>query len=397
MFYFFNFLSATPSFASHLAALVDTGGEFEHLQHDYGSLYAFIYNILQSDMSVVYEEHDGDSSGDDRLELMLTIDSNVQASFERIYRVNRSDVFERVICLRENFREIASKEGLSSADIGITIVMMLFGLYMSRGQYEIMIGNLNVVKEIEQIELYIESNMANSLNLGFNLSTDHRYSISNHFLTPKQNQARSLKMSEFKRVLQIMRFCVNTMQFIQEISPFHLRIVESFYALTSMSKCKKFVRVCREMYQDRRKEVNFNYKFDKIIPVHDVEYAKLDMDWWFEVPRKAVWFVYFNGAWRLNQRYLSRSTRNLFEDLRHVKNLIVLGFIEDDVRLVVVRLESVALNGKWNEIIKLMSQYNLYCPLRSRDTFVTSTITKKNLLCYVKNDSVTIFKLSYVA
>lgn len=388
--------SGCKSFASFIAELVDNGGEFEYLQHDCGALYAFIYNILQSDILVTCDETSSSSSSSS-INSLLTIDANVQASFERVYRVANTEILHKIEKLRESLLLCMKKEKLCLYDVGITIVMMLFGMYMSRGQYEIMIGNLNVITEIEQIELYIESNVANSLSLGFNLSTDQRYSIAKQFNIIQQQKQQSLTMRNFKYILQIMCHCTNTLQFIQELRPFHLRIVESFYALTSISKCKKFVRVCREMYQDRRKEINFNYKFEKIIPIRDLKVAKSEMDWWFEVPSKAVWFVYFNGAWRLHQRYLSRATRNLFDSLSHVKNMVVFGFIEDDVRLIVVRLENITVNGKWDDIIRLMEFYNLYCPLKYRDSFnddvISSAKSRKKLLFYVKSESISTFRV----
>ena len=260
-------------------------------------------------------------------------------------------------------------------DFGITIIMFLFARYYSRNQYAIMINTLHGIKEIEHMELYLKHYSAttnkrsvtvqstainayirfrlnaddrpNSSILTSNLATDDRFGIAaniKHF-----NNSAAITLEEFVFISGLMRSkTLMADNFINMIAPFHIKIIESFYIMTSITKDSKVIVECRELSIPQMK-----YTF--IRPIRSAVYSG---DYWFIVPDKAVWFAYHQTR-RTYQTYISRDIDKIVDSaLQETKSGVLVGFIHENAIYPVI-LDTPECNGDWNKTIAEFQKYNL--------------------------------------
>jgi hypothetical protein len=331
-----------------------------------GSLMMFFYNI-RNGTSFELDETNGAN--------MITPIINSTVSMNTGYALKRN-MFNLANEVRETLRDVPVQ------DLGITIVMMSFGRYYARNQYPIMVNALNNVKELEHLELFLKAYGKNVMALEMNLATDKVYGL-------KANKDRfvgkkHLELLEFKSILAVMKISkLNLSSFVDLLSPLHIRIVESFYMLTSITKESKIITECRELSGGQRLRYTF---------VAPVKTSTFTGDYWFMVPPGSVWFAYHRGR-RMFQTYLSRDIDTVLDNLFETIPQIVMGFVHNG-HVFPIMLDDPMFVGNWDTTIDFFRQYNFSVVFTSVNVLPPPIehATCSKYLYFVKNQITCIYK-----
>lgn len=365
---------------------------------NFGSLCAFLYNIKSG---VPFSIGDTERSG---ITPMLNSSANMNGGYWLV-----GELFDFAT------QALITLEPIKLEDFGITIIMFLFARYYAHNQYAIMINTLHSIKEIEHLELYLKQyattavpkrsqiihnnvlncmvrshlNAANNEKtdrvspiVTANLATDERYGIAAN--AARFRGTRAITLDEYTFIVRALNSKTLTVDnFISLINEFHIRIVESFYIMTSITKDSKVVNECRELSIRQMK-----YKFAR--PVRSAVYSG---DYWFLVPTGAIWFAYSQG-FRTYQSYVSRDADKLLDAaLDNVKSGVLVGFIHDNVIHPVI-MDSPECNGDWERTIETFSRHNL--PIIFHDNRATPPpLTEPNAakhLFFVKENVTILYK-----
>lgn len=298
-------------------------------------------------------------------------------------------------------------------DFGITIIMFLFARYYSRNQYAIMISTLHGIKEIEHLELYLKKYVGvtvatrsavvhnNKLNMEVranfpgqqtdnmvapvittNLATDEEYGLVAN--ADKFVGRGALQLADFMFVTSAMNSKMLTASnFVTLMRVFHIRIVESFYILTSITKDSKVITECRELSAPQMK-----YTF--VRPIRSAIYSG---DYWFIVPTGAIWFAYHQGH-RAFQSYISRDIDRIMDRVLVRLNAgILVGFVHENT-IYPVLLDTPECNGDWERTIAKFSELDL--PIVFRDERIEAAPFSDNKLSrglfFVKRGTTVLYK-----
>lgn len=171
---------------------------------------------------------------------------------------------------------------INSKDLGITIILSNFARYYNRNRYHIFISEFFLIDEISLIENLCDKKTKNTFKLPEYLGLHPEYGIMANYNNFHKN---SITYAQFLQMLVFMRdnMCVPS-SFVDALSPFHIRIVESFYSFIAMSRDKKTILEC-QMFSE--KNLLLDYRMEKIERVTDDNNAY----YWFSVPTSSIWFV----------------------------------------------------------------------------------------------------------
>nr|DBA13148.1 TPA: gp33-like protein [Oryctes rhinoceros nudivirus] len=261
-------------------------------------------------------------------------------------------------------------------DFGITILMLFFAEFYSQGQYPLFVHMFRTLKELELIERLLLSYNQNTIKLPPNLATHEKYGLK------KQGSnftgSAHLTVQAFQAIQSYMRSPeVTPEKFITCIRMLHIRIIESFYILTNITKDCKVINECHDLIHN-----NMTYTFQK--PTKSLRY---DGHYWFELPPKAVWFAYFQGRVKFSA-YIGCDIKHSM-DIFKLNNIkcIVIGFISDGAIYPLI-FEDPEIYGSWSKIIEYMHVCGFNCVLRDGPPD-----PKNNRIHFVRNNVPTIFKL----
>lgn len=262
---------------------------------------------------------------------------------------------------------------MKSDDFGITILMMHFAQFYSRGQYPLFVNQFRCVRELEMLEKYLLTYNQNHIKLPINMATHREYGL----LAQKHKFVKNnaITCHAFNDVNLTMRNSnIQPIQFIDMIKNMHINIIESFYIFTSITKNCKIVQECHELMHKC-----LNYTF-----VKPVKTLTFDGDYWFILPPRAIWFAYHNE--RVKVSYISSDTYKLM-DVFKTNNIrcVVVGFIHDN-QLYPIIFEDPSILGNWASTIQLIKTYNFNCVFNSHSAALVPN------LYFVKNSYHNIFK-----
>lgn len=329
---------------------------------DASAICAFIYNVV-SGIKVHF---------DDKPTAIciknLTHSHNMQGKLSGEYYVGR-DLFE------------LSKLSIAFPiyDLGITILMMFFAKFLSRNQYDIFIMAFKNIKELEHLESFILNPISRRCVLPDNLSIHDTYGLKRLSSTYTSNDC--LGLEQFKAITGTLMPSkhLTPLVFTTTIQRFHISIIASFYCFTSLTCNAKMVKDCRELSQ-----TSLNYTF--VPPTKAFNY---NGDFWFQLPRGAIWFAYENSAIKYST-YISRDVNRMMDvfsnlNIRHR----IMGFVHNN-QLYPVKIYDPNLMGQWANVVGTLQSYNLNCILN--DSTILRPPLNCNNLYFVRNNYELIYK-----
>lgn len=267
--------------------------------------------------------------------------------------------------------------GMSLQDFGITILMMFFADFYSKGQYPLYMNTFQCVRQLEIIDKFILSYNQRSIRLPLNLATHKTYGLKAQH--SKFTNSGHLTMQLFNSINALMRAATVTPEhFIKSVSMFDLSIIESFYIFTSITKNCKIINECNEL-----KYNVLPFTFQK--PETSLRY---DGDYWFELPRNAIWFAYHQGQ----VKYSAYVGCDIHERLKcfKVSNVccLVVGFLHDHCVYPII-FQDPNLHTNWDATVNYIRAMQFNCVL---NTNMIPLPSKNSRIHFVKNGIATIFK-----
>lgn len=265
-------------------------------------------------------------------------------------------------------------------DFGITILMMFFAKYYSRGQYPLYVNEFRCIKELELIERMLLGYNQNSIRLPVNMATDRNYGIKTNSFRFVNNEYLTKEI--FIMILDVMRNqFISPEKFVLILTPFHISIIESWYIFTSITKNCKIINECHElMYQ------SLDYIFPKCMKILSIE----NFMYWFQLPKDAVWFAYHGGRYKYSS-YVSCDTNNLLTVFsKYNINCVIVGYIYQN-NVYPLYLDDPRYTGNWTYMYIMFNQMNLNNPFQTLE-FLPKTLV--NNLHFVRNGISTIYKYS---
>ncbi|AYP97933.1 GrBNV gp33-like protein-like protein [Mauternbach virus] len=263
-------------------------------------------------------------------------------------------------------------------DFGITILMMYFAEFYSKGQYPLFMNTFRCIKELEIIERFLLTYNQKSIKLPMNLATHKIYGIKAQH--KKFINTGSLTISNFNTINHLMRApSIMPEQFIECISSLDLSIIESFYIFTSITKNCKIINECHDLQHN-----SMPFTFQK--PVPSLCY---NGDYWFELPRNAIWFAYLQGRAKYSA-YISCDINEKLKCFR-VANVMcqVIGIIHDNCVYPII-FEDPRIHANWTLTINYITNMKFNCILNPN---TVNMPMKKSQIHFVKQNVATIFKL----
>lgn len=264
------------------------------------------------------------------------------------------------------------KGAMTTKDFGITILMMHFAQYYSRGQYPLFVNQFRCVRELEIIEKFLLSYNQNHIKLPMNMATHKEFGLLAN--RDRFKNTKAITCSAFDFINAAMKNPnITPKEFLNLISPMHIRIIESFYMFTSITKNCKIIQECHElMYKC------LNYTFVK--PLKTKEYIG---DYWFILPPRSIWFAYHQG--RVKVSYISSDT---YESLKifNKLNYVTFGFIYDN-QIYPIIFEDPCTIGNWDQNLQIIKKNNYNC------VFQSGTPPNNPHIYFVKNQHFNIYKL----
>lgn len=251
---------------------------------------------------------------------------------------------------------------LPNADFGMTILMMFFAKYYSRGQYPLFVNEFRCIKELEILERTLLAYNQNRIQLPVNMATDKIFGLrakSHEFVN-----AQCMTVQAFNAIMTIMKNPIITpAKFVECVKPLHITIIESLYIFTSITRSCKVINECHElMYK------SLEYTFQKCQKSLSFD----DFVYWFELPKDAIWFAHHRGHYKYSS-YVSCDTNALLSvfDKCNVE-CVVVGFISQNTVYPLI-FEDRRFIGNWNYMyerinhLQLNNAYQLpeYAPIRN--------------------------------
>lgn len=284
--------------------------------------------------------------------------------------VSGYNVDREMYALSQEMIRLQSK--MKARDFGITILMMHFAQYYARGQYPLFVNQFRCVHEIEIIEKFLLSYNQKHIKLPMNMATHKEFGLLVN--RDKFTSTNAITCSAFDFINTAMRNPnITPKEFINLIAPMHIKIIESFYMFTSITKNCKIIQECHElMYKC------LNYTFMK--PIKLTEYVG---NYWFILPPRSIWFAYHQG--RVKVSYISTDTykaMNIFNKL----NYVVVGFIYDN-QIYPIIFEDPCIIGDWDKNLAVLLNNRFNC------VFQVGTPPKSSHIYFVKNQHFNIYKL----
>lgn len=266
-------------------------------------------------------------------------------------------------------------ENISTPDFGITILMMHFARYYSKGQYLLFFNIFKPVKELEFLEKFLLDYSERTLRLPYNMATHDEYNLLK--FGKLCTDIHYLSVASFNTIVAFMRSPNVTPQlFMSGIKHLHISIIESIYMFTSITKDCKVIVECRALHSS-----SMNYSF-----INPTKKSTFDGDYWFHMPHNSVWFAYHKGKVAYKMSYVSRDTDSLTDVLSDIP-YVVEGFIHDN-QLYPIILKNPFFEGNWTQTIQTLQKLELKCALNP-----SSTLNQKNKIFFVKNNDKIVYVL----
>lgn len=235
-------------------------------------------------------------------------------------------------------------------DLGITICVMFFAEFYAKGQYPLYVNALRCVKELEIIERYLIGYNVNQIKLPHNLATNRIYGLKRQYDVLKHGKSL-LSVEAFDVITTFIRSPAATPQkFIYIIADFPIKVTESFYMFTSITRDCATVRSCHEI------KLNTLVSY---VPEKPVKTSNFDCQYWFELPAKAIWFGYMNGATWYSS-YVSLDVNDMVMNVFKFLPCLVSGFISEN-KIFPTDMKDPVLFGEWHDIVAKFRELNLNC------------------------------------
>lgn len=241
---------------------------------------------------------------------------------------------------------------LSNPDFGMTILLMFFAKYYSRGQYPLFVNEFRCIKELEILERTLLAYNQNRILLPVNMATDGTYGLkakSREFIN-----AQCITVKAFEMIMTIMKNPIITSEkFVECVKPLHITIIESLYMFTSITRSCKIIKECHELMY---KSLEYTFqKCEKSLTFDDFVY-------WFELPKDAIWFAHHRGHYKYSS-YVSCDTNALLTifDKCNVECTVV-GFISQNTVYPLI-FEDRRFIGNWKYMydrINILQLNNIY-------------------------------------
>lgn len=334
---------------------------------DAASFYAFVYNVRSGRCSLTRSA--------DGLSHVTSLD-NTLAESGAGYVVN------------DALADLATRPygNLALSDLALTMIMLAFAEYYANNQYCVFVNACKNVPEIELIESFINAYGRSTVRLPPNLATDSVHGFRANEARFKASGTRlPITVPEFRAIVALMSSPnIDPRDFVRVVEPYHVRIVESLYTLTSITKNCRVIYECREL---SRKDWLPNALFPKIVPdtLHH-------FDWWFPIPSKSVWFAYHDGRWSF-QSYMGRDADRLMSTL-HGLRCLVYGFVTRDNILYPVIFDDYNLRACWTNTVNFIAERGLNCAFRRPPV---QDDKARRAICFVREGSHVVFKAITVA
>lgn len=281
-----------------------------------------------------------------------------------------------------------AKFNVDSGDLGITILMMNLGKYLSHGQYPIFILEFSDILELRYIEDFLYYNTKpKSSKLKKTLCICSKYG-----LKAMQNTFIHFQYLTLQQFHLICKFIVDKnsedKDFVSIVELLHINIIESLYSLITLDKTSLNIIECRNAVVTNE----LQYVLPKCLPDRNI----IDSKFWFTIPIKSVWFAYRytnNKDCYKFFGYVSRDKDALLAKLRVFVDQIVIGYISG-YTVNVIKVDDLYASWGWQGLYdKLnMSQLpNIFKPTVVQNGIVLG-IEKKNKIYFVRDKCASIFK-----
>lgn len=268
-----------------------------------------------------------------------------------------------------------TKWPVSLETLGVTICMMFFAPFYARGQYPLYVNALRCVRELELIEAYLYS--FTQVNLPSNLATHSVYGMKNQNMKSKAGLEFLSRETLFNMTDYMKSRTCTIPNFISYVVKFPLPIIETFYMFTSITKNCSAIKQC---YESRRKKVLL------YTPTKPIRTAVFQCCLWFECPKKAIWFIYFDGFFSFSAMVNTELIKRM-EVFKQLDNdCIVKGFISDN-GIYPVSVSNPTTSGDWSYFLQKVRDLNLNCIYNSPPLVRIS----KNIY-FVKPNDATLYK-----
>jgi hypothetical protein len=269
------------------------------------------------------------------------------------------------------------KFDMSNEDFGITILMMYFAEFYSRNQYPLFVHTFQTILELEYIDRFLLSYSKRAIKLPMNMATDERYGLKAQ--SAKFTGVDCLPLRTFIMFETLMHSPVLTPElFIENLKSLHLKIIESLYMFTSIVRDCKVINECHELTYR-----SMPFTFQKLIPS-----LKYDGQYWFELPRKIIWFAYHMGKMKFTS-YASKDVINLMDVFKKYNvNCVVQGYVHQNTVYPLIFDDPILL-GYWERTITYIGTLNLISVFKN-DEHIPCTSSN---VCFVKQGIPSIFKL----
>lgn len=265
---------------------------------------------------------------------------------------------------------------LKLEDLGITILLLNFSKCYVEAQYHLFINDFEPISELENFErkllkcsnLYFKLPKNLALHTKFGIVAQ-RAAFVNH---------GSITLKSFNDIFAYMASnIVEVEKFLEIIAPYHIKIVECFYTLSSFTRQTRIILESRDL-----NHTSFVYTIEKIRK--SVVY---NGSFWFVLPKNSVWFACHRGNVK-KVNYISRDVENsIISTFKPIEHSIVVGIVHENV-IYPIKIDDAMCNGKWQVTIDLMNRmglnvlYKSGAPLYRNIHFVVENQYSIYKLCY---------------
>lgn len=263
---------------------------------------------------------------------------------------------------------------VSPVDMGLSILMSKFAKCIAASQYPLF---ANTFAEIHEMSILINVLLqTNKCSLNSNLATDKKYG-----LFAQQNLFTNnghLTKARFDLIWNLVKKSpIEKSVFVSAIKDLHISIIESFYMFSSYIKETSIIRECHHLAM---KALPYNFQ----APVKMCSYFG---DYWFQLPKRAVWFATHNGRTKFSSII---QTREIYESLNKnaLQRSLVLGYIADNIIYAYAIASPNEYSGNWPTTIATLQSAGFCVPYNVS----VPPYNAKNVH-FVKNDSPTLYKL----
>lgn len=276
---------------------------------------------------------------------------------------------------------------ISNQDLGITILMLWFGKYYSRNQYELYTNQFRFIEEFSIIEKFLMG----CTKYHIKLAIDNTNAINTYGAVDLAvHEIYGIKLQSHRFIntgiltIEMFRFLEMYMttdrsrvsHFLLLLEPLHINIVESFYNFTSVTRNLKMIIECNELGRN-----TFYYKLTKF--ERTTHYTG---DYWFVVPNRSVWFAHRKNCVKYFG-YVSKDCDALLSKLTNIPG-IVTGFICNN-QMYPVQIVAPEIGANWSHMIEIFQTFNLPIVL-TKSTIYPAPLNLTNL--YFVNQSQMIIK-----